>query len=105
MLLIILKNINCDIIITTSDPTSYIESNSNIPTILYYEGFNDTEKALLVDSDTEYTTLYYCHKISNSNSTNIICGKLKILSDLYIQKNLSLGYVDIYSINYNLFTF
>ena len=97
-----LKNINCDIIITTSDPTSYIESNSNIPTILYYEGFNDTEKTLLVDSDTEYTTLYYCHKISNSNSTNIICGKLKILSDA--KRICALGYVDIYSINYNLFT-
>ena len=95
-------NTNCDIIIVTSDPTSYIESDSVIPTILYYEGFNDTKKTLLVDSDTTFTTLYYCHKISTSNSTKIICGKLKILSDS--KRICDLGYLDIYCINYNLFT-
>ena len=93
---------NCDIIITISDPTSYIESNSTIPITLYYEGFDDTKKTLIVDSDIEYTTLYYCHKISNSNPTSIVCGKLKILSDS--KRICALGYVDIYSINYNLFT-
>ena len=95
-------NTNCDIIITISDPTSYIESNSTIPTTLYYEGFDDRKKTLIVDSDIEYITLYYCHKISNSNPTSIVCGKLKILSDS--KRICALGYVDIYSINYNLFT-
>ena len=97
-----LTNTNCDIIITISDPTPYIESNSDIPITLYYEGFDDTKKTLIVDSETTYTTLYYCHKISNSNPTSIVCGKLKILSDS--KRICALGYVDIYSINYNLFT-
>ena len=104
-------NTNCDIIITKNDPTSYIENNLNIPApdpdnesiqSIYYEGFNYKEKTLLVDSETQYTTLYYCHKISNTNSIKITCGKLQILTDS--KKICSIGYVDIYSINYNLFT-
>tara|TARA_B110000971_G_scaffold29200_1_gene26258 strand:+ start:1085 stop:2530 length:1446 start_codon:yes stop_codon:yes gene_type:complete len=96
-----ITNTNCDIIVTVSDPTSYIDSNTGIPTTLHYEGFNDSDNTLLVDDET-YTELYYCHKISNANPTSIIYGKLKILTD---SKRISaLGYVDIYSINYNLFT-
>ena len=95
-------NTNCDIIITKEDPSSYIENGLIIPQILYYEGFNDTEKTLFIDSETTYTTLYYCHKISTANPTKIICGKLKILLDS--KRICALGYIDIYSINYNLYT-
>ena len=46
-----ITNTNCDIIITISDPTSFIENNLDIPNNLYYEGFNDIEKTLLVDNE------------------------------------------------------
>ena len=39
-----ITNTNCDIIITISDPTSFIENNLDIPNNLYYEGFNYDKK-------------------------------------------------------------
>ena len=102
-----LINQNCDIIITSVDPSTY-SNNVDIP---YYSGFDYNSKTLIVNDETtlleldsvgKYITLYYYHKISSSNPTKINQGKIKVYSD--VNALAGLGLVNIYSINYNLYS-
>ena len=94
-------NINCDIIIVTSNPESYINSNSNIPTSLYHPNFDYGEKTLILDSENIYNELYYCHKIVNSNDILVNYGRLLVFTD--DKANASTGLLNSYAINYNLY--
>lgn len=102
-----LINDNCDIIITSINPETYSD-NVDIP---YYSGFDYDSKTLIIndettilelDDATKFITLYYSHKISSSNSTKINYGKLKVYSD--VNAFAGLGTLNIYSINYNLYS-
>ena len=91
-------NTNCDIIILTQNPESYINSNSSIPNILVHPNFNPKEKTLILDSENTYTELYYCH-----NDTTIVVnhGRLLVFKD--DKANASTGFLNTYAINYNLY--
>ena len=93
---------NCDIIITTEDPAPYLEEGLEIPDVFYYSGFNYLDKTLIVDNLDIYSTLYYCHKTSINNNLMINRGKIILLPDSKV--NSGVGGMNIYSINYNLYT-
>ena len=94
-------NTNCDIIILTSNPESYINSNKNISTDLYHPNFNYNEKTLLLDSENIYSELYYCHKIKNKTDIIVNYGRLLVFTD--DKANASTGFLNTYAINYNLY--
>tara|TARA_Y100000389_G_scaffold55476_1_gene51325 strand:- start:1 stop:636 length:636 start_codon:yes stop_codon:yes gene_type:complete len=94
-------NTNCDIIVVTSNPESYINSQTNIPLELYHPNFNNNTKELLLDSENTYTELYYCHKRSNTNDLIINYGRFLIFTD--DKANASTGFLNTYAINYNLY--
>ena len=93
---------NCDIIITTEDPAPYLEEGLEIPDLFYYSGFNYLDKTLIVDNLDIYSTLYYCHKTSINNNLMINRGKIILLPDSKV--NSGVGGMNIYSLNYNLYT-
>ena len=94
-------NTNCDIIIVTSNPESYINSKTDIPLELYHPTFDYDEKTLLLDSENTYTELYYCHKITSNTDIIVNHGKLLVFTD--DKANASTGYLNTYAINYNLY--
>jgi hypothetical protein len=95
-----LINNNCDIIIVTTNPTDYINDpiNNNEPT--HVNGFDNTNKTLLLDSENKYDILYYCHK-ENTNNIIINYGRLLVFTDN--KANAATGLINTYAINYNLY--
>ena len=93
-------NTNCDIIVVTSNPESYINSGTSIPPDLYHPNFNENTKELLLDSENIYTELYYCNKIETNNLI-INYGRFLIFTD--DKANASTGFLNTYAINYNLY--
>lgn len=91
-----LSQLNCDIIITTSNPQEFINNNIDIPEDLYFSGFNDIEKTFIIDNIETYTTLYYCDK-----TEKITAGKFEVKSDN--KAFAGDGILDIYTINYDMY--
>ena len=93
-------NTICDIIVVTTNPESYINSGTPIPSELYHPNFNENTKELLLDSENIYTELYYCNKIETNNLI-INHGRFLIFTD--DKANASTGFLNTYAINYNLY--
>ena len=95
----LLTNSNCDIVITTVDPTTYITQKTEIPTSIYFPGFNYEKKTLMIDSTETYDTLYYCDK---SNNISITSGRFIILDGN--RAKAGVGNINVYSLNYMLYS-
>ena len=99
---------NIDIIVTDFNPEERINNNITINESEFYSGFNYGDKTLLVNDIETLNTLYYSHRINNSNFDNqnttslqVKYGVFKVFSDFHALSEL--GTFSTYSINYNLY--
>jgi len=86
-----------NIVITTSDPSSYINQSIAIPNSIIYNGYNEQNSTLLIPSiNSDKLILYYCDRVQS-----ILRGKLEVTSD--VNALVGSGVLNIYCINYDLY--
>ena len=86
-----------NIVITTSDPISYINQNITIPNNILYNGYNQQDRTLLIPSiNKDKLILYYCDRVQS-----ILPGILEVRTD--VNAFVGNGILNIYCINYEFY--